>query len=925
MHPPDQSWLKSGLRFCASCILALVYWTLWLSLGASLVALIYVWVSRELPVPDVLLRQMETRIEQAGLTVRFGRTRLDQSGVFLFEDVRIGSKQFADPLLKSRQVFVKRSIWSILSGWPIPDEIRLEGATLQLPAPLSPSGSVEPVIRDVSLVLRHEDRMWYVDQLTARVGRLGITAQGELSFAESAAGIEHPSPDEVIRKFMQLGRRAIVEAKRLDAFSHPSLSVRFEYKPGVGNLAACVFSSSKTENPGGQPITTGPLSAATTFRLDAKEGRTVRLHASVRNFVYDKQYGPIDIRATVRALATTDGFSLKPMDSVVAASTVAVEGEQIKAPLLRANLERWPEVRLSTAFQIAAGVIEADVEARLDLKSARIALAGSGSPEVINRVLAKHTPRAAPYFVFGDPVDVTAVAQLSPGWQFDRMSSRVSAGRLNSHGVQITSARGRIDIEGMSFLAHDGLVEMNENFARGSYWMNFTSTDYRMLLKGRLLPPKIGGWFHGDWWTDFWNEHFDFSPGLPTADVDVEGRWRDPARTEFFGWAKTRQAGVWGGNFDQAEAAVFLRPSFAHVVDFTGSRADGTQRLHGSLKRFADPETHESTRLEFDLRGNIDSKTTQAMLEGKADDILATLQFSVPPKIHAQGGIDFRDTIAVPDYTFDGIVNGGFRYYGFPIDGAQVKGRIEGAEVRIEDIQMEALGGKGAGQATFTDAPDIPRLGFNLYLNGADLARVIKGVQEYQINNGGTSHLSAMDSGFIKRVAGGRLDVALTAQGIPANLESFTGTGNAALTGADLGEIQLFGLLSQALSGLSLNFSSLKLDAARTSFRLEDGRLRFPDLKVSGPSAVIDARGEFAIETSALEFTAKFKPFEENKTLFTTALGIVINPIASILELRLGGTLQAPKWSIDLGSLTQQREPDRPVEKKVDGIQPSQK
>jgi uncharacterized protein YhdP len=153
----------------------------------------------------------------------------------------------------------------------------------------------------------------------------------------------------------------------------------------------------------------------------------------------------------------------------------------------------------------------------------------------------------------------------------------------------------------------------------------------------------------------------------------------------------------------------------------------------------------------------------------------------------------------------------------------------------------------------------------------------------------------------MKRASGGRLDVALSARGRPGDLPSFTGNGNAALTGIELGEIHLFGLLSQVLSKLSLNFSSLKLDAARTSFRLESARLHLPDLKITGPSAVIDAHGDYRFATNALDFTAKFKPFEENLNPLTAVLGIVINPITSILELQLNGPLSNPNWSIVVG------------------------
>jgi hypothetical protein len=75
---------------------------------------------------------------------------------------------------------------------------------------------------------------------------------------------------------------------------------------------------------------------------------------------------------------------------------------------------------------------------------------------------------------------------------------------------------------------------------------------------------------------------------------------------------------------------------------------------------------------------------------------------------------------------------------------------------------------------------------------------------------------------------------------------------------------------------------------------------------------VIDARGDFVLETNALDFTAKFKPFEESRTLLTAAIGIVINPITSILELKLNGPLNKPNWSIELGSSAPRAEPAAP-------------
>ena len=904
MPSSQQSWFKPGLRFCGSCFVTLLCWATWLALGASLVTLIYILIAGELPVPDFVLRRVERNLTEANLTIKFGRTRLDPGGKILLEDVQLRSKEFNEPLLVSRLVYFRRSIWSILSGRPIPDEIILEGATLQLPAMLSPSGTVEPVIRNLTGSIRHDETTWHIDQLTGLLGPLKVTFAGDVNIPRRPPGKKKVLPAEFISKFLRIGRSLVLKSKQLDAFDQPQLSVHLETQPTLGGVAKCIFTADSAHHPLGQPVDFGALTviAAVRFGLDADT--IVQLEAVTPTIQVGTQASFENVWSTIAARVAPDEFSIHPISARFTCSSIIADGESGASPILSADLRRWPTVNLTTSLLIGGRLINLAIAADLEKKSALIDLEGSGAPEVINRILEKHTPRAAPFFVFADPVNVTAKAVLEDGWHFKRLSSRVSAGRIDSRGVNLTSARGRIDIEGMNFLAYDAQVELGENVARGSYWMNFHTTDYRMLLNGKLHPQEIAGWFNGDWWNEFWNNHFSFSSALPSADVDVQGCWRDIAKLEYFGSAKAESVGLWGGKFDHAQAVVFLRPHFTHVIDFNGSRAGEKQKLSGSLKRFADEETRETKRLEFDLDGNVDPETYHGMLEGKADETLAPFIFSAPPQVHARGSITGSGKGAQTDYAFSGQSAGSLRYYGFPLTAVSVTGAVQNSDVHLDDIRFAAAGGKGAAKATLSGPSGSQTLGFDVYLNGADLPEVILAVQEYDRSQSGTKGHVSKDDDLIKRATGGRLDVAMSAQGRPGDITSFTGTGNAAVTRANLGEIQLFGLLSQALSGLSLNFSSLKLDSAHTSFHLQNGRLHFPDLKITGSSAVIDARGDFVFANTRLDFTAKFKPFEENRNLFTAAIGMVINPITSILELKLTGPLNNPHWSLDLGSLT---------------------
>ncbi|HEY8994528.1 MAG TPA: AsmA-like C-terminal region-containing protein, partial [Lacunisphaera sp.] len=576
----------------------------------------------------------------------------------------------------------------------------------------------------------------------------------------------------------------------------------------------------------------------------------------------------------------------------------------------RADLSTWPVLQASVATQLEGEFLAASVEAGLREQSARIHAEGRGSPVFINRVLARHTPRAAPYFGFGDPVTFTADAVLNPGWKFATLSSRVAAGRINSHDVKITAARGRIDIAGMSFLAHDARVEMGENYARGSYWMDFVSTDYRMLLEGRLQPVDISGWFRGDWWPAFWNRYFAFPSALPTAEVDIQGRWRDPYLSNNFVRAQARQATIWGGDFERVDATVFVRPYFAHGLSTEGVRAGGTERLAGTFKRFGAPGVRDTTRFEFDLATNAAPAVLGRMLEGRADDVLASLRFTRPPQVHAWGAIDSGQA----DYRFTGEVPDPLHYYGFPLQAVSVGGRVLGTDVQLDDIRFAAADGHGAGKATLSGPTGARRLGFDLYINKANLARAVSAVQEYDANRTGIP-APVTKAKFVQQAANSSLDVALSAQGDPADLASFKGAGNAALTGAELGEIHLFGLLSQVLNGLSLSFSSLKLDAARTTFSLQNGELLFTDFKVTGPSAVIDGRGKYIIAANKLDFAARFRPYEDPGSLLAAAFSLVLNPLTSILELKLTGPLADPKWSVSVSSGSDPSKPSAPPAK----------
>jgi hypothetical protein len=887
-------------RFCLSCAATVACWCVWLVLGTTLAVQVYVLVARELPLPGFVRDQLESRLAAENFSLTFARAQFDPAGRLLLEDARLHLSQYEDALVVAESVFLRKSPWSLLSGARAPDEVRIQHATIRLPAPLSPSGTAEPLLRDVHAALRLDGPVVHVDHLSFRCGPVAVSVAGE--FALPARGVGRPPVGETVARLLRVAREAVRELPRLDCLERPTLRIVLAARPGVGNVADLELSAGGVRHPLGSSLELGPLTATTSLRLDGDGLRPVRVALAATSLAQD---GVFAARSVEVRVATQVGLRpwAAPEDFVLEASARELTswGERAEAPVATARWRSDGSVSAAVAAVVRDSVLVASGTANPARRTGSLSFRGAVPPALVDSVLTPRTPRLARYLRFSEPVDVEAEMEFSEGWSFAGLRSRVRGGALDSNGVAFTALRGRIDVDADgNFLAHDAHVQAGGNRAAGSYWMNFRTMDYRMLLTGALQPPHIAPWFLSGWWSRFW-EDIRFPGEAPRADVDVRGNWRDPDSTTYFGWTEAGPAIVRGADFERARVRVFVRPQFAHAFDLEVSRAAGAEWARGWFKRGADSATRSLRRLDYDLAGRLSPGILQALGGEPAEELLAPWSFGTPPQIAFQGRTEYRTGRADPEATFQGEATGPLTYAGFPVDRVRAAGGVRGGDVRIDSLEIEVAGGKGTAKASLSGTGDGRRLGFDFYLDGADLVRGIRALQTYESNRAKGEVQASPNAELLKRASGGRLNFALSAHGHPERLTSFGGSGNLEVKGAELGEVHLFGLLSQVLSGLSLNFSSLKLDTLRGSFRLGDGRVHFPDIRVTGPTALIDGKGDFLLEGRTLDFTAGFKPYEGNRNLITGVIGIVVNPLASILELRLTGPVSRPKWTVSLG------------------------
>jgi hypothetical protein len=245
---------------------------------------------------------------------------------------------------------------------------------------------------------------------------------------------------------------------------------------------------------------------------------------------------------------------------------------------------------------------------------------------------------------------------------------------------------------------------------------------------------------------------------------------------------------------------------------------------------------------------------------------------------------------------------GPMTYHGFPLSDLVFQALLRDDRIELPSLAATFAQGRAQGEASLTGAPDQRRLAFAITLTDANLGQVVQAVSQLQPAPTSVSEKAAEAARLRQeRLEGGRLDFALKATGRYSDIYSFNGSGRASITNAELGQLNLFGPLSAALRGTAINLGSFSLTSVEAPFTLTGERVHFDDLRVTGPSALLLAKGDYGLRGGSLDFITRIHPFDENGSLFGSAVSFVLTPFSKVFEVRLAGTLADPTWIFSYG------------------------
>lgn len=886
-------------------------WTLWLALIVLLGIQVKIAVSHELVLPGFAKAALQRHFAAAGLRVDFSRALLDPAGCVQFEDVSVGDPALPGPLATAHAIYAEFNPWALAAGSLELRALQVSGAKLLANEEYSDLVAGTALVDDLDFTLQPQGRILAIPALTAHFGGTlpDVSLSGALSLPKGPSAPADPAT--LIRIYKQYARelsKVPFEVSPLVYFSDldqtQSLSLRLQ--PDDDKIATVTFDwiNRKGAAAAGEvpTLTAGPFHVHGSFPLKPAPGTPLMLAGEIAGLY--SRFGEFTCTANFRVRAEWQGGS----SPLVFRQLEVSAGGVTDTPLgdLRARGTPLFDAATATLTREAPSSFTLDANALVtgvpwsiryqqDQKSGRLTLAGPVTNALLT-LARRFTGRdLGPLVQLAAPARVTANATfaLTPEntRAFVRAEGELTVGAAHVAGVPLDGAAAHVTYDGRRLLCNDGFLRVGDSLARGSYEMDTSTLDFRLLLAGRLRPPAIDPWF-GAWWPEFWR-NFAFPAAPPEGDVDVRGRWFQPESTAVFVAADAPGAAVRGLAFDRVRTTLFVRPGWYDVLAF--SARQGEHEARGGVSLRNEPGTDRWRQITFNAASDLALDPAAGLFGADGRALVAPYHFARPPSLQLTGRLDGQTDRGWTQSTADIAIAGpgDFTFGGFPLSDLTAQVRLRDDTVELPVLAVGFAGGRAEGHARITGAPAARRLAYGATLKDADLGAAIQAVENFAA----ARHPEATAPGpQPKHLTGGKLGITLAAEGALDDQFNYRGGGTAEITGADFGQINLLGLLSELLNHTLLNFTSLSLDTLQANFTVAGNQLAFSELHLSGPRAALDAKGTYLIDRGSLDFTAKISPFKESSSVLGNAIDLMTKPLSGALEVKLGGTLNKPSW-----------------------------
>lgn len=919
---------KTGLR--VSTFLLNSFWRALYGLNAFLYALLAfqcalaaaVYFDFRISLPEFVREQIEEAAEEAGLDLEISALRIDFRGNIEADSVAARFNGTPEDFFKARKVCATLGLAPLLRGEFVPESLRIiDGRVGATYADVDKTPALKSLYFDAS----KRGEWWKINACRFSSAGVSVSLSGFVnenfdpssafgglpakSDAGSADAGQSATParrfDAAMSKFPEFKKYA-------DMFSAPALNAEFVfYAGGACSAEAALVAGGATFD------LLGADADARNFRVrlsyDGTRGTdSLSVSASAENFSREKF--PSFENVSARAGVVFDGGYVGLENVEIAANKISYDGTDIgnvavsKSSLDTANWRGGWRVFASMGAHRFGGEFSVSEKGRV-----RFGFDGVFDPRPL---LARRELADIPELKqldFPNGISLSGGGWVSAESGDADVRMRVRADNCLVMNIPVSALSGDVSYSGGVMRAENLSVATREGWrVGGEFIQNFDTLQYRVRVVGNIRPMAIAH-FMEDWWTRVMKD-FKFRGGknFPYADVSVEGTWGKPEYMWCYARASGADAEYSGVEFSSFSLNVLVAPeriSLYNVdIDAGGRRANGTIEwlyLKDGITSF------DEQRIAFD--SELSPSELVALGGDDVREVFDVVQFKSPPKLKFSALL--RNPENNPKKLSD-IFNAQAEVAGETVVenvatlvGAKFTARSDKIDTLIENASFEFCGGKTEGsvalhkteksmefdgsfradkmnQAAFTDF---------LYSLGSDGGSADeKNAREKSANAAPPQKKKSIVDGG----ENGTVSMSIALKGDVAHFEDAVGSGYAGVENADLIRLNLFGVLSRALSAMRLPFGSFDITYALSPFEISGGAVKFPKLEMGGAVMQIKGAAAYDFVRDDLDASLAIRPFGGLTMPIVSSVAAILNPIANTVEVRLDGKLSDPEVDV---------------------------
>ncbi len=354
------------------------------------------------------------------------------------------------------------------------------------------------------------------------------------------------------------------------------------------------------------------------------------------------------------------------------------------------------------------------------------------------------------------------------------------------------------------------------------------------------------------------------------GNVTVGGVAGNPA-IYCFGPVAATNLSIYGVPVQSLQGQLNITNEVMHITGATLTRPEGFAR--GDVHMAFSNQT-----LRLDVDSGLDPRATSQMLGPAIADFMAPFRLNGPTTIHVEGLLDYcnfslnqlKATVEAQRFGYDR----------WEADTARFDMEVTGRRLRFTNAVATAYGGQFSGQGELYPVGADARWRYEIDLQTrnallADLlaATLSKPVKELR----GTLDGTARVGGYIGTGTG----------------PLATGSGQASIRGGLLFQTKLFNGLSSILSRIIPDFTMFAQTDATGAFLIRNSRIHSRDIELKGTVFGVKAAGDYLFDGS-LDYRVEVQLLRGGPV--ATLVRLATLPVTRLLEFRLTGSFEDPKW-----------------------------